>query len=77
MIKSQKKISKEGNILSFRILIDAKGNLITELSGLPEMEAHKVFEGDELILIRKILKEGHIKLDRLHNYLEAELDAFR
>ncbi len=69
--------SNEGNILSFRILIDAKGNLITELSGLPTEDAHKVFEGDELLLVRKILKEGHIKLDRLHNYLEAELDAFR
>ena len=77
MIKSQKKISKEGNILSFRILIDPKGNLITELSGLPEMEAHKVFDGDELILIRKILKEGHLRLDSLHDKLEAELDAFR
>ena len=69
--------NNEGNILSFRILIDPKGNLITELSGLPAEEAHKVFEGDELLLIRKILKEGHIKLDGLHNYLEAELDAFR
>jgi len=69
--------NNEGNILSFSILIDPKGNLITELSGLPTEEAHKVFEGDELLLIRKILKEGHIKLDRLHNYLEAELDAFR
>ena len=77
MIKIQKKISKEGNILSFRILIDPKGNLITELSGLPEMEAHKVFDGDELILIRKILKEGHLRLDSLHDKLEAELDAFR
>jgi len=77
MIKSQKKISKEGNILSFRILIDPKGNLITELSGLPEVEAHKVFDGDELILIRKILKEGHLRLDSLHDKLEAELDAFR
>ena len=69
--------SNEGNILSFRILIDAKGNLITELSGLPTEDAHKVFEGDELLLVRKILKEGQIKLDRLHIYLEAELDAFR
>ena len=77
MIRSKKKISKEGNILSCRILIDPKGNLITELSGLPEMEAHKVFDGDELILIRKILKEGHLRLDSLHDKLEAELDAFR
>ena len=77
MIRSKKKISKEGNILSFRILIDPKGNLITELSGLPEREANKVFDGDELILIRKILKEGHLRLDSLHDKLEAELDAFR
>jgi hypothetical protein len=77
MMRIKKKTSEEGNILSFRILIDPKGNLITELSGLPEVEAHKVFEGDELILIRKILKEGHLRLDGLHDKLEAELDAFR
>ena len=77
MMRSKKKISEEGNILSFRILIDPKGHLITELSGLPEREANKVFDGDELILIRKILKEGHLRLDDLHDKLEAELDAFR
>ena len=73
----KKKIREEGNILSFRILIDPKGNLITELSGLPEREAHKVFEGADLILIKKILKEGHRRLDGFHDKLEAELDAFR
>ena len=76
-MRIKKKNSKDGNILSFRILIDPKGNLITELSGLPEEEAHKVFEGDEFILVRKILKEGHLKLDGLHDKLEDELDAFR
>ena len=76
-MRIKKKNSTDGNILSFRILVDKKGNLITELSGLPEQEAHKVFEGDDLILIRKILKEGHLRLDSLHNKLEAELDAFR
>ena len=75
-MRIKKKNSTDGNILSFRILVDKKGNLITELSGLPEQEAHKVFEGDDLILIRKILKEGHLRLDSLHNKLEAELDAF-
>ena len=29
---------REGNILSFKILVDSKGMLITELSGLPESE---------------------------------------
>ena len=68
---------KEGNILSFRILIDSTGNLVTELSGLPEREAHKVFKGEDLILIRKIIREGLVKLDKLHNYLENELDALK
>ena len=73
----RKNNNEDGNLLSFRILIDSKGNLITELSGLPEKEVHKVFEGDDLILVRKILKEGRSRLDGLHNTLEAELDAFR
>jgi hypothetical protein len=68
---------KEGNILSFRILIDSGGNLVTELSGLPEHEAYKVFKGEDLILIRKIIREGLVKLDKLHAYLENELDAFK
>jgi|TARA_R110000787_G_scaffold183456_1_gene295401 hypothetical protein len=68
---------KEGNILSFRILIDKSGNLVTELSGLPEREAHKVFKGDDLILIRKVIREGLLKLDKVHLYLENELDALR
>ena len=76
-MRIKKKNSTDGNILSFRILVDKKGNLITELSGLPEQEAHKVFEGDDLILIRKILNEWHLRLDSIHNKLEAELDAFR
>jgi hypothetical protein len=68
---------KEGNILSFRILIDKSGTLVTELSGLPEREAHKVFKGDDLILIRKVIREGLLKLDKVHLYLENELDALR
>ena len=76
-MRIRKNNNEDGNLLSFRILIDSKGNLITELSGLPEKEVHKVFEGDDLILVRKILKEGRSRRDGLHNTLEAELDAFR
>ena len=35
---------KEGNILSFKILLDTKGNLVTELSGIPETEIYKIFK---------------------------------
>ena len=68
---------KEGNILSFRVLIDSSGNLVTELSGPPEREAHKIFKGEDLILIKKVIREGLVKLDKLHVYLENELDALK
>ena len=67
---------KEGNILSFKILLDTKGNLVTELSGIPETEISKLFnEEEEQVLINKIIKEGLVKLATLHEYLEKELQA--
>ena len=59
---------KEGNILSFRILIDSKGNLVTELSGLLEKDARKIFNKDELPIIEKIIREGRIKLSLFINF---------
>ena len=67
---------KEGNILSCKILLDTKGNLVTELSGIPETEISKIFkEEEEQVLINKIIKEGLVKLATLHEYLEKELQA--
>ena len=68
--------NKEGNILSFQILVDTKGNLVTELSGLPESEIANIFkEEEERILVNKIIKEGLVKLGTLHEYLEKELQS--
>ena len=69
---------KEGNILSFRIMIDSTGTLVTELSRLPEDAVSKVFsEDDDKILIRKVIREGLLKLENLHSFLETELQALR
>ena len=69
---------KEGNILSFRIMIDSKGTLVTELSQLPEEAVSKIFaEDDDKNLIRKVIREGLLKLENLHGYLEKELQALR
>ncbi len=67
---------KEGNLLSFKILIDQKGKIITELSGLPENEINNVFK-DEYTrsYMRTLLREGHNKLDNLHAYLEKQIKA--
>jgi len=69
---------KDGNILSFKILIDSSGVLVTELSQLPEEAVSKIFsEDDDKILIRKVIREGLLKLENLHSYLESELQALR
>ena len=68
---------KEGNILSFKIIIDFQGHLVTEFSELPEKYVHKIFSPEDALVIRKILREGKNKLDGLHDYLEGELDAYK
>tara|TARA_R110002012_G_scaffold75389_2_gene190527 strand:- start:56 stop:268 length:213 start_codon:yes stop_codon:yes gene_type:complete len=69
---------KEGNILSFKIMIDSTGTLVTELSQLPEEAVSIIFtEDDDKILIRKVIREGLLKLENLHGFLEKELQALR
>lgn len=70
------KYDKEGNILSFKILIDCKGKLVTELSGLPEKEINNVFKDKETqAYIRTLIREGRSKLSGLHEYLEKQIGS--
>ena len=69
-------MTKEGNILSFKILVDSKGNLVTEISGLPKSKISKVFkEENDQVLINKLIKEGLVKLGTLHDFLEKEIQS--
>ena len=65
----------EANILSFHILFDSKGRLVTETSGLPLKEANKVFKGTDLKIIETVIREARQKILNIHNELESELDA--
>ena len=65
----------EANILSFHILFDTKGRLVTETSGLPIEDAQKVFKGNDLKIVQTIIREARQKILDIHNDLEAELDA--
>ena len=67
--------AKEANILSSRVLFDTKGNLVTEVGGLPIEEAHKVFKGTDLKIIQTVIREGKQRIHTIHNELERELDA--
>ena len=66
----------EANILSFKIIVNHSGAILTEMGGVPEDRLHEVFKGDELILVRKIVREAKPKLEKMHEFLERELTSF-
>ena len=75
MINKNKK-RKEAVILSFKIVLDTKGVLWTDVGGLPEYEVRECFKNKEdAYLIEKLIKEGRIKLNKINKYLEDELTA--
>ena len=67
----------EGNIISFKVFINAKGILMTEYSKLPSNKVSDVFDKHETPLIKKILSELENKFDIHHKELEDELSALR
>ena len=67
--------AKEANILSFRVLFDTKGNLVTEVGGRPIEDANKVFKGTDLTIVQTIIREGRQKIFDIHRDIENELDA--
>ena len=68
--------AKEANLLSFRIIVNHSGAILTEIGGLPEDKLHEVFKDNELVLVRKIIREAKPKLDKMPDFLERELTAF-
>ena len=66
---------KEGNIISFKILVNSDGHVVTEMSGIPEKDLHRVFKDDELSIIRNIVHLTKPKLEEMHEFLESELSA--
>ena len=80
LVKSFKEIfklkAKEANIISFKVIVNHSGAILTEIGGIPEDRLHEVFKGDELKLVRKIVREAKPKLEKMHDFLERELTAY-
>tara|TARA_B110000858_G_scaffold168716_1_gene197364 strand:- start:270 stop:494 length:225 start_codon:yes stop_codon:yes gene_type:complete len=67
--------SSEANIISFSVLINTEGDVVTELSGIPDKDLSKVFSHEDAILMRQIIRFAKTKLEDLHEDIEAELQA--
>jgi hypothetical protein len=65
----------EGNVISFKVFVDSKGNLMTEYSKLPIDKVSEVFDSSDTLFVQKILRELEPRLETLHSKLENELNA--
>ena len=66
----------EATLLTFKIVLDSKGNIVSDLGGLPIKDVDRVFKNKEdAQVIKKIIREGTIKLQGIHRYLENDVTA--
>ena len=65
----------DANIISFKIFIDPSGNLMSEYAKFPQEEVDGIFFKEDVVTIKKILRELEPKLENLHQFIEDELNA--
>ena len=53
---------KEANLVSFKILLTKDNKIVTEFSMLPEEEVDNIFEIDERMFYKNLLKKGKRKI---------------
>jgi hypothetical protein len=69
--------NKEANLISFKVLLTRENKIVTELSMLPEDKVDTVFPNHEREIIKSIVRNGKVKLEPLHKYLEKEVNALK
>ena len=74
-MRKKQSAPKEANIVSFKVLLDSEGRLITQISNLPKEEAQRFFKGHDLKLIETLISSGLIKFGKLHYQMQNELSA--
>ena len=66
----------EAKLLTFQLVLDAKGNIWTDIGGLPLKEIKHIFKSPEdAHVIEILIREGKFKLNKIHRYLENEVTA--
>jgi hypothetical protein len=57
----------EATLLAYKLIYNRAGNLVTELK--------KYFTVEEYSTLQTVMREATKKLDEVHNYIEANLNA--
>ena len=69
--------NSEANLVSFKVLLTRKNEIVTEFSMLPEEMVDDVFPKEERELIKTILRNRESKLGDRHAFFQRELNALK
>ena len=65
----------EAKLLSYTLFYDRTGKLVTERTSTDITELKKFLTVEEFATLDTIIREATIKLDKIHNEIEAHLNA--
>ena len=66
---------EEGKLLGYELLYNRAGNLVTERTSVDISKLKKFFTKEEYATLQTVVREATKKLDEVHNYIEANLNA--
>jgi len=67
-----RKSKTEANLISFKLILDSKNQIITELKYISEQDIKRFFKKEEALLLSTLIQRAKSKLDPLHEYLQRE-----
>jgi len=68
---------KEATLIGYKLLYNRSGKLITERTSTDITELKPYFSKEEYATLQTLIRETTVKLDEIHNYVEANLNARR
>lgn len=66
---------EEAKLLGYELLYNRAGNLVTERTSVDISKLEKYFTQEEYSTLQTVIREATKKLDEVHNYIEANLNA--
>ena len=66
---------EEAKLLGYELLYNRAGNLVTERTSVDISKLKQFFTKEEYATLQTVVREATKKLDEVHNYIEANLNA--
>ncbi len=67
--------NKEATLLGYKFIYNRAGKLVTERTSTDIKKLKPYLTTEEYETLKTVVREGTVKLDEIHNYVEANLNA--